>query len=418
MKLLLRFALIGATSISAIAATPKPEGFFYSGSVTGEMRVHTEEPFLPVPDDKTFFPSIYGSVNFGYAWEDGGQWKIEFTPFARYDVYDDERTHWDLREANISYKTDGWDVLLGAHTVFWGKVESRRLVNIINQVDLVENFDEESYLGQPMLNVNLYGDWGKLSLFAMTGFRERTYPDLNGRFFFAPFDTEGETYESSDEEWNFDFAVRYENSFDGLDVAASYFHGNSREPQLIPVVLPSGPALQPRYQQIDQIGLEASYALGPVLFKGEAIYRFTDDQPFCLNNDPGLCIGTPDDFFAITAGAEYTIKNPFNDGTDVGILAEVNFDDRNRFNPVTIFDHDVLIGARFTLNDEDDSRILAAAVLDYRNENSYIYLEASRRFGDDLRLSVEARLFNADEIDPLLALDNEDYIQVSLTHYF
>jgi len=70
---------------------------------------------------------------------------------------------------------------LGVDRVFWGVVESRSLVDIVNQTDLVEHPDEKTKLGQPMAHVTWSGDWGALEVFGLTGHRPRTFPGRHGR---------------------------------------------------------------------------------------------------------------------------------------------------------------------------------------------------------------------------------------------
>ena len=89
---------------------------------------------------------------------DDGQQRISVVGFARVDSQDDERTHADLREAYWGYEGKDWDATLGISKVFWGVTESRHLVDVINQTDLVEGIDEESKLGQPLVNLNLQRD--------------------------------------------------------------------------------------------------------------------------------------------------------------------------------------------------------------------------------------------------------------------
>lgn len=417
MRTITTLSLLGAAALSAAAAAKQTEGLSFGGWAGIEVRAFTEDPFFAFQDDSAFQLSAMGQLDILYRFDDPA-WQFQLSPFARIDSNDENRTHWDLREANLQYRGQGWDVLLGAHQVFWGRTESRNPVNIINQVDAVENFDDDNYLGQPMLNVNFFGDWGKLSVFGMTGFRELVFPDFEGRLGAPRVNDNLTTYESDDEEWNPEFAIRYENSASGFDYGVSYFHGTSREAQLIPITTVVPNQLSARYQEIDQIGFDAALSIDNVVIKTEMIYRWTDDQPFCIDYDPGQCVGVPDDFFAITTGLEWTLKNAFDDGTDFGILLEYSFDDRNQFNPVTIFDNDILFGMRASLNDTDNSQMLAAFVFDLENSDSYLYFEASQRLGDNWRLSAEARFFGADDTSSLRFIQNDDYVSVSARYYF
>ncbi len=111
----------------------------------------------------------------------GGQHQFSFIPYFRLDSRDDERSHFDIREAYWLYKGGSWEVLTGFNRVFWGVTESSHLVNVINQVDLVEDLDGEDYLGQPMINFTTFQDWGQIDIYLLPGFRERSFPGAEGR---------------------------------------------------------------------------------------------------------------------------------------------------------------------------------------------------------------------------------------------
>jgi hypothetical protein len=83
---------------------------------------------------------------------DDSQQRISIVGFGRADSADDERSHVDLREAYWGIEGSGWDLTAGVSKIFWGVTESRHLVDVINQTDLVESVDEESKLGQSRSN--------------------------------------------------------------------------------------------------------------------------------------------------------------------------------------------------------------------------------------------------------------------------
>ena len=105
--------------------------------------------------------------------------------FFRYDHADSRRTHLDLREAYLLLFSNagdrGWEARLGVGQVFWGVTESQRLVDIVNQVDIVEHPNGRSKLGQPMAHVTWFGGWGTLEVVGMSWHRARTFPGRMGR---------------------------------------------------------------------------------------------------------------------------------------------------------------------------------------------------------------------------------------------
>ena len=141
--------------------------------------------------------------------------------FGRADAADSERAHVDLRQANFGFVGDGWDVSLGVDKVFWGVTESRHLVDVINQTDLVEDIDGEDKLGQPMLNLNLNRDFGRLQLYVLPRFRERTFPGADGRLRTPlPVDTDAARFESRDGRRHTDVSLRYAHYFGDFDIGA------------------------------------------------------------------------------------------------------------------------------------------------------------------------------------------------------
>ena len=351
------------------------------------------------------------------AWEPEIAWRSEapiglyFKGFLRENFLDDScRSHMDVRELYMIYEGESWDFVVGANRVFWGVTESRHLVDVINQSDLIEDIDGEDKLGQPMLNLNLQTDWGRMAIFVLPYFRERTQPRENDRFRIQLPITEVALYDSGDEQWRTDFAFRYSHYIGSLDFGITYFNGTNREPRHDLLIrspaaagLPSTVSLQPRYVQMRQYGLDLQYTMEAWLLKLEAIYRST------ANND----------FVASVAGAEYTIYQVFNSEADLGLLLEYLNDRRDKgIDPVQGND-DIFAGFRWAANDIDSTAILAGAVLDLQHGTTFLSLEAERRLHDDLKLELAVRLItDADEDDSAFALRNDDYAELGINYYF
>ena len=151
--------------------------------------------------------------------------------FFRYDPNDDERTHFDIRQADWLYAANDWEVRAGISKVYWGVTESRHLVDSINQVDGIEDIDEEDRLGQPMLQAALIRDWGELRFFYLPYFRARTFPGQEGRLRGSVIvDADHPHFQEQAEEWYPNFALRYEHTFGNWDLGLAQFHGTERDP--------------------------------------------------------------------------------------------------------------------------------------------------------------------------------------------
>lgn len=156
------------------------ESLTYSGYVSTETRIFSGGTSYSGQDNVSLSPSI--AIEPELVWEQkNGSNRMVIRPFLRFDNDDDNRSHFDIREFKWLHSEKNWDVVAGVEQIFWGVAESHHLVDIINQTDLVEDIDREDKLGQPLINLNLYGQRGILGLYVLTGFREQTFPDNHAR---------------------------------------------------------------------------------------------------------------------------------------------------------------------------------------------------------------------------------------------
>ena len=327
-------------------------------------------------------------------------------PFFRYDQHDSKRTHFDLREFYWRWVAGNWELTAGFRKIFWGVTESVHLVDIINQTDFVENLDGEQKLGQQMVNLSWFRNWGTISFFVMPGFRERTFPGVEGRLRFPlPVDSRQAQYESEAGRNHVDWAIRYSHTLGAFDFGIAHFSGTSREPRLLPGSNGNGTSvLTPVYDLIDQTSLDLQYTTGGWLWKLELISRKARQQRMT----------------AFVAGFEYTFANIRNSGIDLGVIAEYIFDDRDSrsFAP-TPFNDDIFLGARLAFNDVQSTDLLLGAIIDRKNGSSYLNLEASRRLGSTFKVTLEIRGFvDADKSDFLYAFRKDTYARLELARYF
>ena len=397
MRTYLLAILLGALSMS-----PAHGGDMdISGSVELQARGFWQNPQWVGQDDRALQGSVISTTEVRW-YNEGGNVRAAFIPYLRWDATDDERNLADLREAYWAFEGDDYELLVGANTVFWGVTESVHLVDIINQTDFAGDIDGEDKLGQMMVSLMLQRDWGEITGFVMPAFRERTFAGVDGRFRPPlPVDTDNALYESSDEETRVDFALRYSHYIGDIDIGLNVFSGTSREPRFVPAA--DGQSLLPVYDQIDQLGVAVQYTKEAWLWKLEAIARD----------------GVTQSFAAAVGGFEYTFYQVSESTIDVGLLLEYQYDGRNEFEPVTIADNDVFVGTRLAFNDVQDSAVLAGLSYDTDTGETFINIEAERRFGDNWFAELRVRAFNgAAQVDATTWLQKDDYVQLSLARYF
>ena len=363
----------------------------------GEYRYFTNDALFEGQEDH--FPSIAFIPEYNMQWNKGYE-SINFTGFFRLDR-DDNRTHWDVRELYYQKANNNWEFNAGLRKIFWGVTESNHLVDIINQTDAVESFDGEAKLGQPMLQFTLTTDYGNFDFIYMPFHRKRVFPGEKGRLRFpVVIDEDAIGYESSAEEWRQDIAFRWSHFFGAFDVGLSHFYGNGREPLF--TFGPSG-ELNAFYPVINQTGLDLQVTHNAFLWKLESIYRSSKAQ----------------DFFAFTAGLEYTFSNIDGNGLDIGVLSEYLYDDRDEL-ALNALQNDVFFGSRIALNDTQDTSILIGGIADLESSSKIFSIEASRRLGSSWKAELEARIFSSiDQNEFILSNFSEDsFLRLTISKFF
>ena len=385
-----------ATTGLVLAAASVANAVELSGSIGADARFFTEDS--ETHSSVFIEPELY--------WEtDSGDDALSIKLFARSDDTDDERSRADIRELKWQHVADDWELHAGIGKVFWGVAESIHLVDIINQTDQVQSADGEEKLGQPMLHWSGFQDWGTIDAFLLPYFRERRFAGPDGRPSFPlTVDHDLASYESDDEEQHLDWALRYSHTLGDWDYGLSYFKGTNRNPRLTPQLNAANQlVLAPYYGQIEQLGLDVQATLGSWLWKAEAIVQ-----------DNAV-----EDYSAGVAGFEYTLVGVAESDTDVGLLTELHRDSRGKDSGV-ITDKDIFLAARVTLNDVQDTNLLIGVNQSLDHSSSRLaVIEGNRRFGDNWRGTIDARLFDSDaEEDPLYQLRDEDHLSVTVEYFF
>ncbi|MDX1503935.1 MAG: hypothetical protein R3325_16370 [Thermoanaerobaculia bacterium] len=327
-----------------------------------------------------------------------GRHRLEIGLFGRWDGRDDARTHADLRVAAYRYLGDGWELLAGLGKVFWGVAESRHLVDVVNQTDAVEEVDEEEKLGQPMVRLALDRRWGRLELFALPGFRERSFAGVAGRPRPPlPVDPGREIFASRAGDRRLDAAVRWSHFHGSWDLGAHLFRGTGREPAF--ALAPGGDRLLPVYRVILQAGVDVQYTRGAWLGKLEALVREGQGRTFP----------------AAVAGLERTLYRVGGSTADLGLLFELLYDGRDAAAPPTVFDDDLFLGVRLAANDAADSELLTGAVVDRQDGSVFGVVEGSRRLASRWTLELEGRLFEPrGPGSDLAAVDRDSHLRLEL----
>jgi len=368
------------------------------GNVTAEGTVFWQSSTTTADQNTNL--SLSSTVEFFR--EIGENGTLTITPFGRVDEHDSERSHFDFREFLYSHVGESWEVRAGLGKVFFGVAESINLVDVVNQFDLVESFNTDEKLGQPMINLLLINDFADIDLFILPGFRERTYPGVDGRPRIPiPVDVDNALFESRAGNQRIDFAARASKVIGDWDLGVNLFNGVDREPTL--QFDPALNVLVPFYPTISQFGFDAQATLESWLLKAEVVHRWSNSFANHL---------------AFVSGFEYSFFDIKGSGLDLGIVSEYLFDGRGQDAP-TIAQNDVLFGLRFALNDAASTDALLGVIVDLEGDGTIVTLEANRRFGSNFKGTVNYTAWSVSEpSSPLAAFDTEDNIRFEFGYFF
>ncbi|ACE86365.1 hypothetical protein [Cellvibrio japonicus] len=339
---------------------------------------------------------------------------------------DDDRNRVDFPALNLAQFRDGWEWTLGMDKLFWGVAESQNLVNIVNQTDLQASPDGKDRLGQWMARTSWHHDtFGSWDFLLLPHFRARDFSNSRSRLA-LPLPVLGrDAYESGDGDNHLDFASRWSHQWGDLTTGLSYFNGTSRAPDLQLVIdntHPSQPlVLQPFYAQIEHTGFDAQWILGEWLLKAEAIYQTSHSGHY----------------WASISGVEYTFGQIMDTSYDLSWYLEYLYDDRQAQAPAGVLENDWMLAARLSFNDEASSSLLVAVFRDAEADETIVKCEGSYRLSDHLSLGLELWTFatgpsySRDPVTRIPAqivdtatygkqalLNDEDFLQLSVTYYF
>ena len=327
-----------------------------------------------------------------------GKYSFKVTLFGRIDQYDNRRTHADIRELYWRGVFNKHELSVGIKEIYWGVAESNHIVNIINQTDVVENFDGEAKLGQPMVHYSYANTFGIIDVFVMPYFRTITFPGEKGRFR-TPIVLNGDEFpiESKAGKYHPDMAIRWSNYIGIFDIGVSYFYGTHRQPLIASIY-----EFAPIYGLVHQTGLDLQATTGPILWKFEGIINSNSIK----------------DYAVLATGLEYTFGNVGGKGLDIGLVGEYLYDSRDEL-AFGSLQNDVFTGMRLAFNDFNSTEILAGAIFDLERTSKLFSIEASRRIKETFKAELEGRIFSTVSPSEFIYFVRQDsYLQFSISKFF
>jgi hypothetical protein len=362
------------------------------GYVEGSATALFNDPQFTDQTDRGVWPSAALRLETKQSITD--TWQFTGVGFARLDTAASRKLHADVRDGYIGYFDADYEFRAGVFTEYWGYLEAKNLIDIINYRDLVEDFEGKTKLGQPGVTLGKLWENGRFDLYVLPYQRGNRIPEEEDRFRIAGLPLRSDDFE--DGQWRPAVAARVMVSGDLGELFVSHFYGASREAQFDPVfgdsATPGVTALKPRYATINQTGIGAQAIVQGTNLKLEAFHR-TGDGPA---------------FVGFGVGFEHEIPEFLGTGASVSPFTEFYYDTRDENkSPRTAFDHDISFGARAALNDLNGTELLLKSTVDLETAGTVLTLEGSMQF-NDITLALRADAFINAQDDPALAAFKDD----------
>ncbi len=326
---------------------------------------------------------------------------------AQQDFYDfsgtadkNERTYLRLDELYLTYELEDDQLILGKNVRFWGALEVRNITNSFNNDELRDDPFNSDKIGSWNATFTHYTDSGEFS--AIVKFYEESrdmsaYPYV---YYYFPatvdvapnvylplvYDRDLQTEESTfrpsiyitysastDTEYPLDFAIIFEN---GYDSQRYYTTTPSADTTFVET--------NENAYLVNKLSTFNTLVVGSTLLKLEAV--LTD-----VIKDEEIS-----DYLHVGLGIEHTLSQ-FYGNADLGLITEYyyynTFDDSKRsdLELFELFQNDLFLGLRYSLNEGNDASIIGGAIIDMDYNEQVYYAEYETRLAETFKLSFDYR---------------------------
>jgi hypothetical protein len=342
--------------------------------------------------------------------------------FGRGDAFDRARAALIVEEAWAQVSGERIRVRAGFDIVTWTTTEAFHPADVINARNWDSDLENLEKIGEPMLSVQLRASDTTVIELHATPHRTRPMlpsprsrltpmPGLSERPAIRFLDRSGRP---ADGQWAAQGALAARQITAAGDFGIHLLEHNDR---LQPLARAQPDGLPPLlvFQTVRQAGLTYQHAVGPLVAKLEAVYRW-----FVAPAEAAP--GQPDHGLA-AAGVEYGWSHEGGRESTLIVEAQTVYGapDQASRAQLTPFQRDLLLGYRLALNDQHSQEVTAVAIADGdRPGEGLLAASYQLRLGDTWTSSLSLRLFTgrADDPGPIAALRAASHVRINVIRHF
>ena len=360
-----------------------------SGSLTASYFFYPNSMENSFKDDVSAELKAMGQSSLSHDWE------LEYELVFRKSREDKGKNIIEPRQLFLRKPFEPFDFFIGNRQVFWGVTESKNVVDFINQADSASGNTTEDKLGASSISADFFVSDAEIQYFFIPYFRQRTFNDQNAHPGLG-LPLNPATFSDEKGRMGGDHALRFSNSIGDFDIGLSGFYGTARGPILI---INSNGTATPYYPEYKALGFDIQYTGDRTLYKAEFANGKQDES----------------NVIAYVAGFESTLYSIAGSSWDIGIIGELQYDNRKqaaakKFNTG---------GVRLAANNASDTTLLVLYSLDGSGNQSNYSAQFSHRLNNGLKVEAEYTEFYSSKIDlPFFNLIDDTYFQLSIGYYF
>ena len=328
---------------------------------------------------------------------------------AVYDMNDRKRRYFDFNDLYFQHDFKDYSFLIGKNTRFWGAMEFYNQSDTFNTKDWLDNpFDYDSKLGSWNIAYTRFFDDSELSIIVKLNESKQRMQESRSVYNFKPYKYDEKLDTHSDDIPT--IYLKYSSSIEDkqIDYSLIYQNGYDEQRYLVPKMSKDNNiSVKQHAYSVDKFMGFGTMVRGDTLYKTELAYTSSHDEKVS-------------DYAQGSIGLEHTLYGVW-DKMDLGLIAEYykyKAFQSNRYNAKKlgkIFDDDLALGARFTLNDISSSEILAGWDIDRHNRENIFSVEYKTRLQDRYKVEVSYQHLTPKKDSTFKKLDS---VKAQIGYYF
>jgi hypothetical protein len=321
-----------------------------------------------------------------------------------FDIDDKNRRYVDFNDLYYKFDFADSDLLFGRNVRFWGALEFYNLVDVFNSRDLLDDpYDFDSKLGSWNIAYTKYFDNNQLSLIVKLKEQKQEIQNeesINNSFT-LPYSSD---FNSSDKNRPTLF-LKYSGSASDIEMDYGIIYQNGYDLQRY-ITLIDGKLTQNLYIVNKLLGY-STYISGDTIYKIELSYATIDNS-------------LVSDYLEYGVGFEQTFYSVW-EKRDLGVLVEYyrykHMDDSKlkAKDFGKLFDNDLTLGFRLSLNDSDSSEVLGGIDIDMNTKEKIYFAKYETRVYESFTIKTTYQHTSPANSSPLI---KSDRLKLDIGYYF